>query len=122
MLYEYECQHCGKESEAFRPIAQHGEGPVCCGEMSKQVIRTAPAGYVDNMEEYRCPVSNEGVTSRRQRNEIMAREGLVDANDLLKSREFRDKQEADVRAMSKVSEPTEVRKQVDQWATNIVDR
>ena len=119
MLYEYECKKCGKELEAIRPIAMHDQGPECCGQMSKQVIRTAPYGFVDNMEEYRCPVTNQGVTSRRQRNDIMDRNYLIDANDLLQSDEARAKKTADVqaqRAKFKAEEPKEVRKQVDAWA------
>ena len=81
MIYEYSCESCGKELEAIRPIALHAQGPVCCGVMSKQVIRTAPRGYVDNMTEYECPVTHQGVTTRRQRDYIMQSNDLVDAND-----------------------------------------
>ena len=119
MLYEYECKKCGKELEAFRPIAMHDQGPECCGQMSKQVIRTAPMGFVDNMEEYRCPVTNQGVTSRRQRNDIMDRNYLIDANDLLQSDEARAKKTADAQALyakTRAEEPKEVREQVDAWA------
>jgi hypothetical protein len=95
MLYEYDCDICGAELEAYRKIDDRHMGPLCCGQTARLVIRTAPYGFVDNMEEYRCPVTNQGVTTRRQRNEIMAREGLVDANDLLKSDEERDRQQAE---------------------------
>ena len=45
------------------------------------VINTPPYGYVDRTIFYRCPVSNEGITSRKQRNETMKRLGMMDAND-----------------------------------------
>jgi len=39
-------------------------------------------GFIDREVRYICPVTNTEVTTRRGRNEIMAREGLVDANDI----------------------------------------
>lgn len=89
-IYEYRCNECGAELEAARMIEQRRtHAPVCCGKPTQIEIRTPRHGYVDNMEEYLCPVTRQGVTTRRQRNEIMAREGLVDANDFLRKDEDR---------------------------------
>lgn len=56
---------------------------MCCDDRMDIVIKSAPYGFVEREVFYKCPVTNQGVTSRRQRNEIMAREGLIDANDLV---------------------------------------
>lgn len=42
---------------------------------------SAPIVHVPANLHYICPVTGEGVTNERQRRNIMAREGLVDAND-----------------------------------------
>lgn len=46
------------------------------------IIKQAPMGFVDREINYKCPVTNQPVTSRKARNEIMARNNLIDANDL----------------------------------------
>lgn len=81
MLYDYRCQMCGTDREAANSVAErHSNAPICCGQRSKLIIKTAVPGFIDREIHYVCPVTNEGVTSRRQRNNIMAREGLVDAD------------------------------------------
>jgi hypothetical protein len=55
--------------------------PQCC-EMPMTRMIYPVAGYVQGECRYRCPVTLEGVTSWKQRKEIMARKGLIDANDL----------------------------------------
>jgi 3-keto-L-gulonate-6-phosphate decarboxylase len=55
---------------------------------------------------------------------MMAREGVVDANDMLKSRAFRDKQEAAVKAereMIEAHRPKDLQDQVDGWAKKELD-
>lgn len=95
-IYEYKCHECGAELEAANTIDERRtNAPLCCGVQTTIEIRTPPRGYVDNMEEYFCPVTRQGVTTRRQRNEIMAREGLVDANDFLLSDEKRREKQAE---------------------------
>ena len=88
MLYDYRCRKCGHETEAINSIAQrHTNAPSHCGEPMELIIfKNAPMGFVDRDIHYRCPVTNEGVTTRKQRNEIMARNGLIDANDLVNSK------------------------------------
>jgi hypothetical protein len=120
MLYDFRCRECGTLYENIvLPISRCDDGPECCGEQTQKVFLVAPMGFVDNMEEYRCPVTNEGVTTRKQRNEIMAREGLVDANDLLKSDEDRFAQQAahdKKRAELEAAKPKEVQRAVNDWA------
>jgi hypothetical protein len=55
------------------------------------IIKKAPMGFVDREVNYICPVTNQQVTSRRKRNDIMARNNLVDANDLTPSYMEREK-------------------------------
>jgi hypothetical protein len=67
--------------------------PVCCGQHMPIVIKSAPYSYIDREVRYVCPVTNAEVTTRRQRNEIMARENLIDANDF--ARTFEQRKEAE---------------------------
>jgi len=126
MIYDYECGQCGaQELDVYNRIADYKtNAPDCCGEKMEIRIFSAPMGYVDNMEEYMCPITNVGITTRRQRNEMMAREGVVDANDMLKSRAFRDKQEAklaETRKMIEEHRPEQLQNQVDGWAKKQLD-
>lgn len=120
MLYDFTCHKCGAIYEVVRPIARCTDGPECCGEKTERIYLKPPMGFVDNMEEYICPVTNQGVTTRYQRNEIMKREGLVDANDFLRSDEERDRitrEKAEERKKAQEAIPKELTEQVDKWAT-----
>jgi Zn-finger nucleic acid-binding protein len=118
-IYEYRCPVCSAELEAANRIDERRtHAPYCCGVQAEIEIRTPPKGYVDNMEEYRCPVTRKGVTTRRQRNEIMKREGLIDANDFLKTDEQRQAVQAKYDADQKKYQnygPEVVRKAVTEW-------
>jgi Zn-finger nucleic acid-binding protein len=118
-IYEYRCPVCRAELEAYNAIEERRtHAPYHCGVQTEIEIRTAPKGYVDNMEEYICPVTRQGVTTRRQRNEIMKREGLIDANDFLKTDEQRRavqaKYDADQQKYKDYG-PDVVRKTVTEW-------
>ena len=74
-------------------------------------------GYVDRAIHYRCPVTGEGVTSKAQRREIMAREGLVPAHELVRSRQARQKEVTEKKAIvDKGFGPKQVQEQVNGWA------
>lgn len=93
MLYDYRCKSCLKETEAVNRIAERRtNAPVCCDEKMEIWIKQAPMGFVDREVRYMCPETGIGVTSRNQRNEIMARNNLVDANDLFGSKVERAKE------------------------------
>lgn len=83
MLYDYQCKACGAvQLNVINKIAdRRTNAPECCGEKMIIIITQAPYGYIDREVRYICPVTQKEVTTRKQRNEIMAREGLVDAND-----------------------------------------
>lgn len=90
--YDYKCHSCGHEQESFNRMNEcRTNAPTCCGEGMDIIIKQAPMGFVDRPIEYICPVTSTPVTTRRQRNEIMKREGLVDANDLVNSKTIKDR-------------------------------
>lgn len=125
MLYDYRCSECNTVTERANSVAnRHTNAPECCGQkMGIAIFLSAPIGFVDNMEEYVCPVTMQGVTSRKQRNEIMAREGLISANDFYKPKSFRDKQEKKTADLKKQMDerPPELVEQVNAWARKQVE-
>jgi len=120
MLYDYKCSVCGNMTEKANKIAdRHSNAPECCGQAMSIAITTAPYGYVDRPIHYRCPVTNEGVTSKKQRREIMAREGLVSAHDLCRTQEQRQREVAEKKAIvEKGFGPKEIQQKVNDWAKN----
>ena len=118
MLYEYECKHCWRRTQEVHAIAdRHDKAPECCGERMKLIITSAPYGYMDRKIDYICPVTNEHVTSKRQRRNIMAREGLVSAHELMSSKAEREKKQRKVDDMrEKRFGPQQVQDQVNDWA------
>jgi putative FmdB family regulatory protein len=86
--YEYRCAACGAEFERYRSMAEYAEPTRCdCGAMAARAIITPP--HVDraflgstNMPGYKCIVTDEYVTSKKKRREILARTGLEEAAPL----------------------------------------
>ncbi len=79
-LYDFRCQTCEAEVEAYRSIRDsESEPPTHCGAAMVKVHKRAPMGSIQVDACYRCPVTGDAVTSRRQRSEIMKRHNLVDA-------------------------------------------
>lgn len=116
MLYDYQCKTCGLETEEFNRIDERNtNAPLCCGQRMEIVIKSAPYGYVDRKIDYICPVTNEHVTSKKKRREIMAREGLVSAHEMVTTWENREK-EKHRRFEGADFGPSEVKGQVDEWA------
>lgn len=71
-IYDYACAECGKTTTAYRSIANRNDGPECHGKME---IRISPVrGYVENIR-YQSPIDNRPITSKRQRNDDLARNG-----------------------------------------------
>lgn len=123
MIYDYQCRACGGQRlNVYNRIGEYKtNAPECCGSKMEILITAAPYGFVDREIHYKCPVTNQGVTSRKQRNEIMAREGLVDANDLVNHKTIaaRRKQHEEMQALvEKHRGPREVEDQVLKWATS----
>ena len=81
-IYTYQCQDCERIQDAHRSIAKRNDSPVCpCGgDTAKKIVpaMVAPVMGGGSFPGYQCPVSNEFVTSRKQRREIMKRHDLVE--------------------------------------------
>lgn len=85
MLYAYQCDCCGDETEAFNRIAErHTHAPLCGknathGKMGIKL--TPPMFHVASDVHYICPMTRREVTSHRQRQNIMREKNVIDAND-----------------------------------------
>lgn len=80
--YAYRCP-CGLVAHEFNTIAERDSGPRCCGTVMTRVIE-APQIQAQilgggALPGYECPVTGRYVTSRRERRNIMAEHGLVEA-------------------------------------------
>jgi len=79
--YSYRCSQCERDEDVFCRISEmEARVPQCCEVPMKRMIHPV-AGYVQGTCHYVCPVTRQGVTSWKQRKEIMARKHLIDAND-----------------------------------------
>ena len=126
MIYDYKCQLCEAQiTDVYNKIADRKtNAPQHCGEPMSIVILQAPFGFVDNMKDYMCPITNVGITTRNQRNEMMKRENVIDANDHLSTKKQRDAKVAKVeatRALAEKHSPAGVQNQVDKWARKELD-
>ena len=101
-LYDYRCPVCGEEAELYRTLSDHATAPQHCGQDMVQVHKSAPFGAVQMEARYRCPATGEGVTSWKQRREIMRRHNLVDLSDApaAKQREREAKKWAEIRRLA----------------------
>ncbi len=96
MIYDYSCTKCGtSQDNVYNTIARRNlAAPVCCGERMAIVINSAPYGYLQRDVRYVCPVTNENVTTRRQRKYIMEKHDFINANDFSRTFEQRASAEA----------------------------
>lgn len=83
MIYQYRCKECGSVQDGVRSVANRDDTPKCgCGGETTRLI-TGGAGFTPvmgagDMPGYQCPVTDQFVTSRKQRREIMAAHNLVE--------------------------------------------
>ena len=81
-IYEYHCKECGESQDAFNKVDdRESNAPICCGIKTDKVV-TACMVFIPGECHYVCPVTDQKVTSYRQRANIMAEHGLRDANDM----------------------------------------
>lgn len=86
--YQFRCPECGTVRELFcRVSEQEANRPVCCNKPSETLIQPA-YGYVQSECHYRCPVTQQGITSWRQRKDSFARHNLIDASDMNPAKEI----------------------------------
>lgn len=79
--YTFRCPACGTVRDVFARVSdKEANTPDCCGQKSETIIQPV-AGYVQMECRYRCPATQAGVTSWKQRKEIFARHNLQDASD-----------------------------------------
>ena len=74
-VYDYECISCGNVEEKVHSIAVLGIQQycsVCNGRMNK--LLSAPMVHVSKVE-YRCPITNELITTKQQHEHNLARHG-----------------------------------------------
>ena len=74
-VYDYECISCGNVEEKVHSIAVLGIQQycsVCNGRMNK--LLSAPMVYVSKVE-YRCPITNEPITTKQQHDNNLAKHG-----------------------------------------------
>lgn len=79
--YTYECGICGTQKEAIRKIDDRKNGPECCDMMMKQIIvplHIQPVLGGGSFQGYKCPVTDEYVTSRKRRREIVSEHNLIE--------------------------------------------
>lgn len=82
-MYDYKCSECGNVQEAFNLIAERHVTPACyvCGSETRLKITppmVAPIMGGSEFPGYQCPVTDEFVTSRKRRKEIMQEHNLVE--------------------------------------------
>ena len=83
MIYEYQCA-AGHVTMANRPVAErHNDKPcdICQGKTNLKIStpHLAPILGGGDFPGYHCPVSDQYVTSKKQRREIMSRHDVVEA-------------------------------------------
>ena len=79
-IYTYKCD-CGNQVDEFRHINQRHDAPLCCGESMRLAIQPTmlqPVLGGGDWDGYQCPVTDEFVTSRKRRKDIMKEHNLVE--------------------------------------------
>jgi len=78
-IYTYECKSCKSITEQVNRIANMNDCPDChaCGGETKRITTAPMMVSVDNLESYQCPVTEQIVTSTRQKKRIEAEHDLV---------------------------------------------
>ena len=77
-LYSYKCETCGHTEDAFRRISERLDGPICHDKMKLMIVPVMiqPVLGGGSFQGYKCPITDQFVTSRKQRKEIMKSHGL----------------------------------------------
>ncbi len=80
--YESKCHKCGSMHQYIRKIADYQNTPVCCGEKTTKTLTIGSIPMIDRvsarvMDAYECPVTEQVVTSAKQKKYI------EDKNDLI---------------------------------------
>ena len=81
-LYTYRCE-CGHEQDGYNPVSNRHLSPSCetCGKKTKLAIvpvQIAPVLGGGSFDGYKCPITDEYVTSRKRRREIIKENNLIE--------------------------------------------
>jgi len=89
-IFDFKCPECGDVLEDVMLSCMHedDEHPACytCGEFMNHYITKAPWGYVTDTEfpvPFKAGAKGEIITGAKQRREFMARNDLLDANEVM---------------------------------------
>lgn len=84
-IYSYKCAECGELTDEYNLISHRHKTPVCaCGgetALSIQPTQIAPVMGGGDFPGYKCPVTDEFVSSRKRRKYIMDSNNLVEVGD-----------------------------------------
>ena len=75
-VYDYKCISCGTIEEKVHSIAVLGTQQYCsvCNGRMDTLLLSAPMVHVSKVE-YRCPITNEPITTKQQHDNNLARHG-----------------------------------------------
>ena len=125
-VYDYECISCGNVEEKVHSIAVLGIQQycsVCNGRMNK--LLSAPMVHVSKVE-YRCPITNEPITTKQQHEHNLARHGcrVLEAGEVeqAKKKRLESDKELDKKIESEVERLVETMpsKKKEKLASEIV--
>ena len=118
MIYDHKCKACGAEAESVNKVADRNtNAPICCGERMPIIIKVAPMGYMGRTIDYVCPVTNQHISTKAQRRDVMARNGLAPAHELMQTKAQRDAAEQKVQDLKELAYgPDSVQREVNNWA------
>lgn len=94
-VYDVKCNVCGKEDEAYRKIADYKNLPVCCGEMMRQVIKSAPF-VPQEFQPYKSMIDGRIITDRGEHRRHLKANGCTEIGNedpVLKIDHFKVKKE-----------------------------
>lgn len=84
-LYTYKCPNCGAEETEFNKVDErHTLAPTCCEPMNLKIMPTQIPPQIlgaGSLNGYRCPVTDQWVTSYKQKRQIMKDHDLVEVGD-----------------------------------------
>lgn len=104
--------------DQFNRVSEcESSAPVCCEAPMKIAIQPV-MGMVQRDCQYLCPVTDRPVTSNRQRRNIMAEHGLIDANDVKPAQTFEKRRrvrEANEKLAAELPKPDEVARMKDLY-------
>ena len=84
MKYTSQCNQCGKQHNYASTISTRNKTPICCNAKTSKIINTPMIASTTArpFENYKCPHSNELITSDKSRRNVMAKHNLIEAKPI----------------------------------------